>query len=136
MKISRGGTSPLGNVGRGERAKKTKEASNKAFVDHVDKASAVTEVESMASVEVVDSPVYDAMASASQDFQSGQATLEEATRAVVSAIIREHFGKKELPPAEVEKITLAVTDSIGGDDSLRSRLETTLRRITNERVGR
>jgi hypothetical protein len=125
MKISRSGM-PFSGINQTKKSSNTKKSS---YTSKAESTSAVATAAALAPVDEIDSPIYDAMEEASSRFAEGE-SLEDATEAVVSAVIHEHFGKKGLPNKEVAKITQTVTESINNDNTLQQRLESILRRIT------
>lgn len=110
---------------KSSKAKDTKKASS---LDEVASTSSIASADSIDRLDLSD-PVFSAMSEASRKLTYDEASLQEATRAVVSAVIREHFGKKNLSDREIDQISQAVSHSVEHDASLRDRLETVLRRI-------
>lgn len=129
MKIQ--GGSPFRNIRQPAKTSKAGKAKSKgkAFAKKADDVEAVEAVETVDVADEVDSPYYDAMSGVSQDFEEGNTTFEEATRAVVSAVLEEHFGKKNLPQKQLDDITEKVSNAIATDSTLQGRLDTVLRRI-------
>lgn len=131
MKIRGGGNPYLNNIAQSQKTEKTNKSKGTKKAKSSAKAeetSAVSTAEPLAPADEVDSPIYDELVSAATQYN--EEDLEEATRTVVSAVIREHFGKKGLTQAEVDAITDTVSSSVHGDDTLRNRLEVVLQRIT------
>lgn len=130
MKIRGGGAGyPVQQTQQADKTSKSTKTKKRSGVEQTGKSESVSQVGALAPVEAND-PVFDAVAQASKglDFND-EASLEEATRAVVSAIIREHFGKKNLPEKELDKIAQAVSTSVHNDATMRERLESVLKRI-------
>ncbi|TNE43882.1 MAG: hypothetical protein EP343_32450 [Deltaproteobacteria bacterium] len=128
MKI--GGGSPYRNIGQTSRTQKTKGTKKAGFASKAEAASEVATPDAVEPVEEEDSPLYDAMSSAAQDYEGD---LEEATQTVVAAVIHQRFGGQNLPQSEVEQLTAAVTESLTSDSDMRNRLDSVLRRIQNRR---
>jgi hypothetical protein len=137
MKIRSGmGGYPLQQAGQTQKTSKTtkKSATKKSGdVGATEKTESVGAVVALGALEAPD-PVFDAVAEASRKMDMDEASLEEATKAVVSAVIREHFGKKNLPEKTLNEITQAVSTSVSNDATLSSRLESILKRITNNKT--
>lgn len=132
MKIS--GGSPFRNIRQAQstsKTSKTKGTKKKGFSSAVGGLDATAATDSLEQLEPIDSPLYDVMAEQSKKFERGESDLEEATRAVVSAMIREHFGKKNLPDKTLDEIAKTVSSSINGDGELSTRLEKILRRVSS-----
>ncbi|MCB9638804.1 MAG: hypothetical protein H6728_07525 [Myxococcales bacterium] len=130
MKIRGGGAGyPIQRTEQTEKSNKSSKTKKRGGVGQAEQTDAVSQVGALGPVEAND-PVFDAVSQASKglDFND-EASLEEATRAVVGAILREHFGKKNLPEKELEQITQAVTNSVNNDSTMRERLENVLKRI-------
>lgn len=132
MKI-RGG-SPFANPGvqRNQQTKKTSKAGKKKGVKKSQKAEEVDAVEAVVAadpVEEVDSPFFEAMSEVSERLEGGDADMEEATRAVVSAVLEEHFGQKKMSKKDMDNLTQTVAQSFGQDNELNRRLERVLRKI-------
>ncbi|MCK6509088.1 hypothetical protein L6R29_03835 [Myxococcota bacterium] len=130
MKIRGGGAGyPIQQTQQTDKSSKSAKTKKSSGVAQAEKTESVSQVGPLGPVEAND-PVFDAVSQASKglDFND-EASLEEATRAVVSAIIREHFGKKNLPEKELDKIAQAVSTSVHNDATMRERLESVLKRI-------
>jgi len=134
MKIGGGGGNPYRGVGQSSRSNKskgTKGTKKSKFAGKAESVSGVSAPEPVEEVDEVDSPIFDAMEAASNKMDED--SLEEATQAVVAAVITQHFGKKGLRDNEMKQITAAVTSSLTGDNEMRNRMESVLRRISNRR---
>lgn len=118
---------------KSQKTKKAKKSKKKSSLKGVKEADAVDAVESIAPTEEVDSPYFDAMEEASTKMEQDGTDMEEATRAVVSAVIEEHFGKKNLAKKDLEDITKSVSASIVGDRTLHKRLETVLQKMSRKK---
>ena len=121
-------TSSTSQAARSSKTGKTKEAKKSSSLENVAPTSSVSSAETVERLDLSD-PVFHAMSEASRKMTADEASLQEATRAVVSAVIREHFGKTNLSDREIDQISQAVSLSVEHDSSLRDRLETVLRRI-------
>lgn len=132
MKIGRGGGNPylgsLGKTQKSEKSKSTKGTKKGTKATASTAADAVASTQSAEPADELDSPIYDELLSAAN--QMNEDDLEEATRTVVLAVIREQFGKKGLSEKEMRDITTAVSNSISGDGALQNRLESVLKRIS------
>ena len=113
------------------KASKTKKGKAKSAIAGTQQAQEVNETEASESTEALDSPIYDVMAEASAKFKNGESDLEEATRTVVSAMLYEHFGKKNVSEKTLAELTQTVSDSINNNKELGGRLESILRRVHN-----
>lgn len=129
MKI--GGGSPFRNIRQMGGKSKTKKAGKSYKSSSLDEASEVSEVDSLAPAEAAEEvdQVFNDFTGASLQYEE-DGDLEDATRAVVSSILREHLGNKNLSAKAVEQITAAVTSSVQGDETLSKQLESLLKRMT------
>lgn len=129
MKI--GGGSPFRNIRQMGGKSKTKKAGKSYKSSSLDEASEVSEVDSLAPAEAAEEvdQVFNDFTGASLQYEE-DGDLEDATRAVVSSILREHLGNKNLSAKAVEQITAAVTSSVQGDEALSKQLESLLKRMT------
>jgi putative N-acetylmannosamine-6-phosphate epimerase len=131
MKIrSGGGYGNLANINRASEAKETKGTKGGKKSGKASSTAEVATPTAVAPTDELNSPIEDELVSAAQ--QVDEEALEEATKTVVMAVIREQFGKKGLGEDEMQAITNAVSSSINQDETLRGRLEHVLKRISNQ----
>jgi len=131
MKIP-GGSSPFVGIHQPQKmskTKKTKKSGKKSSINRSSSVEATEATEVLEQLESVDSPLYDVMADTSKKLENGEADLEEATLTIVSAMIREQLGRRNLSEKTLEDITHTVSSSINGDQTLSNRLENILRRV-------
>lgn len=131
MKI-RGGLpfQPVQQTQESQSTSKAKGTQKKGATQKAEATSEIQKTEGLDRVEAIESPLYDVMADESKKLETGEVSLEEATEAVVSAVIYEHFGKKNLSETELHQITKTVSNTVDGDKDLRERLEDILRRVS------
>lgn len=141
MKIP-GGGSPFHNIRQPQSTSKANSSKGVSKGKGKGKAGQASQIAGSSAtslldqVEQVDSPIYDVMAQESQRFENGEADLEEATRAVVSAMLKQHLGKTNLPEKALDEIANTVSSSITGDKTLSERLELALRRVAKNEKKR
>lgn len=127
MKIP--GGSPFQQIRQTPKASKTKKAKAKSATSSTQGVQETSSPETLDSTEKLDSPIYDVMAEVSKKFKNGESDLEEATRTVVSAMLHEHFGKKNIPEKTLSELAQTVADSINDNKELGERLQSILQQV-------
>ncbi len=131
MKIP-GGSSPYVGIYQPQKTSKTKKTKKSTKKSSVKKARSLEATEAanlIDQLESLDSPIYDVMADASKKLENGEADLEEATLTIVSAMIREQLGRRNLSEETLKDISQTVSSSISGDQTMSNRLENILRNL-------
>lgn len=119
-----------------QKSTKTGKSNKSSSTNQVGELNATNAADVLSQAEEVDSPLYDVMAQESKRFENGEADIEEATRAVVAAMLKQHLGSRNIPDKALDEIAQTVSSSIHGDKTLRERLELALKRVANNEKKR